>query len=65
MKTIEDSRIHYKNKEELTDFGFRSKRVSVKAFSNAQNLLSQMKQIKRSHMAAATEPPAPSAIGPA
>jgi hypothetical protein len=46
---IKDSLRHYETKEDLTDFGFRSKKVSAKSFADAQKLLDAMKKIKKNY----------------
>lgn len=39
----------YSNKEELTDFNFRLKKLSAKTFSIAQKCLQRLKDIKKQH----------------
>jgi BMFP domain-containing protein YqiC len=46
---IKDSLSHFKTKEELTDFGFRSKKISAKSFADAAKLLDAMKKIKKNY----------------
>lgn len=46
---IKDSNRHYEAKEELYDFGTRNKKISAKAFSDAQKLLEAMKKIKKNY----------------
>jgi hypothetical protein len=50
QKLIIESKAHYETKEELTDFGFRAKKVSIKAFSLSQDLLANMKKIKKNYV---------------
>ncbi|EGR32316.1 hypothetical protein IMG5_088040 [Ichthyophthirius multifiliis] len=45
--TLESSKGEFKNKEDLTDFGFKIKKYSANAFTDAGKLLDKMKKIKK------------------
>jgi hypothetical protein len=49
ISIIEDSSKTYDNKESLTDFNFKAKRVSAKSFADAQKCLQKLKDIKKNH----------------
>ena len=48
---IEDSNKKYTTKESLTDFNFKTKKVSTQSFSNAQKCLQRLKEIKKAYAA--------------
>lgn len=51
FKIIEDSHKKYTNKESLTDFNFKVKKLSATSFSNAQKCLQKLKEIKKVYAA--------------
>lgn len=51
---LEAAKSEFKNKEDLTDFGFKLKKYSANAFTDAGKLLDKLKKIKKEHAAKAT-----------
>lgn len=49
MAIIEESNKKYENKEQLTNFNFRVKKLSSSTFSVAQKCLQKLKDIKKEY----------------
>lgn len=47
MSVLEQSNKKYENKEELTNFNFKVKKLSSQTFSYAQKCLQKLKDIKK------------------
>ena len=46
---LEESNKRYDNKESLTDFNFRVKKLSTKSFAEANKQLQRLKDIKKNY----------------